>query len=226
MSFKTSLVDIDKITSKIPRSNFAEEDLEKLAQLILQLDGIVQPLVVEETSLERYELVEGSFQFYGALKAWEFDDEFETIRAFIVNKKENDLISQQLNLLHDNETKTVTTVAPKEAVETNKDKDSRIDNLENRFNQYIENYQQDFENKIKQLKAQIEQINKQLAVDNKQSLNEQLPTKLDLLTAFNTLEIEKLVSPLQIAGITNKELDKVVKFIREERKKKPFAVFS
>ncbi len=99
MTFKTSLVDIDKITSPIKRSHFSEADLEKLAQLILQLNGIVQPLVVKEVSLEKYEVIEGDFQFYGALKAWEIDDDFEMIRAFIVNEQENKLVEQQINLL-------------------------------------------------------------------------------------------------------------------------------
>ena len=38
MSFKTSLVDIDKITSKVKRSTFSEDKLEELANLILELN--------------------------------------------------------------------------------------------------------------------------------------------------------------------------------------------
>ena len=72
---------------------------EKLARSILELNGVVSPLVVQETSLEKYEVVEGDFQFYGALKAWEINDNFEMIRAFIVNDQEKQLLTQQLKLL-------------------------------------------------------------------------------------------------------------------------------
>ena len=211
MSFKTSLVDIDKITSKVKRSTFSEVELEKLAQLILELNGIVQPLVVKEIALEKYEVIEGDLQFYGALKAWEIDDDFEMIRAFIVNDKESDLVTEQLKLLqvssiNGNEPKSEDNLIVKKDNNLN----TRIDNLEHRLNKYIETSEANLQDKVQELELKMSQI------------TEQLPTKLDVLTAFNELPPEKLYSPIQSAGISDKDVSKIIDFIGKERKKKPF----
>jgi hypothetical protein len=211
MSFKTSLVDIDKINSQVKRSTFSEVELEKLAQLILQLNGIVQPLVVKEIGLEKYEVLEGDFQFYGALKAWEIDDNFEMVRAFIVNDKESTLVTKQLKLL---QVPHISNSQPKSEdnliVKQDKNLDIRIDNLEQRLNRYIETSEANLQNKVQELELKISQI------------NEQLPTKLDVLTAFNEYPIEKLYSPIQTAGISDKDVSKILDFIGKERKKKAF----
>lgn len=211
MSFKTSLVDIDKINSKIKRSTFSEVELEKLAQSILQLNGIVKPLVLKEISPDKYEIVEGDFQFYGALKAWEIDDDFEMIRAFIVNEKENDLVTEQLKLLgdssiSDNNYKSEDNLT----VQKDHNLEIRIDNLENRLDRFQQTSEANLQDKVKQLESKISQI------------TEQLPIKLDVLTAFNELPLEKLYSPIQSAGISDTEVSKILDFIGKERKKKPF----
>ena len=46
--------------------------------------------------------------------------------------------------------------------------------------------------------------------------------KLDVLTAFNELPTIKLICPLEIAGFSPTEIDKIISFIQKERKKKAF----
>ena len=200
MSFKTSLVDIDKIRSQVKRSTFSEEDLEKLAQLILQLNGLVTPLVVQEISLEKYEVIEGDFLFYGALKAWEIDDNFEMIRAFIVNEEEKKLVFEQLQLLEDS---------------FQKDQQSnRIDNLEQKIHQLIKDSENNLSNQVEKISSQIITI------------EENLPARLDVLKAFNELAAIKLICPLEIAEFSPPEIDKLIRLIQKERKKRPFQSLS
>ena len=196
MSFKTSLVDIDKITSKVERSTFSEKELEKLARSILELNGVVSPLVVQETSLEKYEVIEGDFQFYGALKAWEINDNFEMIRAFIVNDQEKKLLTQQLKLLQKSRSE-------------NQQK-NQINHLEKKLQQLIKKSEQN-------LSKQVTEVNIKM---NK--LEKKLPVKLDVLTAFNELPTINLICPLEIAGFSPTEIDKIISFIQKERKKKAF----
>ena len=196
MSFKTSLVDIDKITSKVERSTFSEKELEKLARSILELNGVVSPLVVQETSLEKYEVVEGDFQFYGALKAWEINDNFEMIRAFIVNDQEKKILTQQLKFLQKSSSE-------------NQQK-NQINNLEKKLQQLIKKSEQN-------LSKQVTEVNIKM---NK--LEKKLPVKLDVLTAFNELPTINLICPLEIAGFSPTEIDKIISFIQKERKKKAF----
>ena len=212
MSFKTFLVDIDKITSKVKRSNFAENELEKLAHSILQLNGIIQPLVLKEIDLEKYEVIEGDFQYYGALKAWEIDDDFEMIRGFVVNEKENNLVAEQLKLLAGLNNQQLKLTPTPIITDTNSDNNLSplIDNLENRLDKLIIDFDSKITEKTKELDIQINQM------------REQLPSKLEVLSAFNELSAEKLILPLKTAGINEKEINNIISFVNRERKKKPF----
>ena len=51
-----SLVAVKKITSAVPRSNFAEADLDKLARLILESGGLINPIIVRRNGMDAYEI--------------------------------------------------------------------------------------------------------------------------------------------------------------------------
>jgi len=207
MTFKTSLVDIDKINSPIPRSTFSELDLERLAHLILELDGIVYPLVVKEIGLESYELIEGFFQYFGAVKAFEINDDFEMIRAFIIKDNEADLVQQQLDLLkplsEKKESQHVIISSANSAVET------RLNNLESRLSQVTINWEQKLTEEINKISTNINQI------------SNNLPKKIEPLTAFNELSLDKLIFVLSKVNIQG--IEKKVEAIDKERKKEKFS---
>ncbi|NJR18413.1 MAG: hypothetical protein HC785_23685 [Calothrix sp. CSU_2_0] len=48
------LVDVKSISSDVPRSNFTESDLEKLANIILESGGIIKPVVLKQTGVEEF----------------------------------------------------------------------------------------------------------------------------------------------------------------------------
>ena len=95
-----SLVLVKKITSTVPRSNFAERDLEKLAQLILELGGLINPIILRRNGMDAYEIVDGDFEYYAAAKAREINPmKGETIGAFILEPENEGLLLEQVQAL-------------------------------------------------------------------------------------------------------------------------------
>jgi hypothetical protein len=95
-----SLVAVKKITSAVPRSNFADRDLEKLAQLILELGGLINPIIVRRNGMDAYEIVDGDFEYYAAAKAREINPmKGETIGAFILEPENEGLLLEQVQAL-------------------------------------------------------------------------------------------------------------------------------
>lgn len=95
-----SLVAVKKITSAVPRSNFANRDLEKLARLILDSGGLINPIIVRRNGMDAYEIVDGDFEYYAAAKAREINPmKGETIGAFILEEENEELLLEQLEIL-------------------------------------------------------------------------------------------------------------------------------
>jgi hypothetical protein len=97
---KCLFVDLSNITSDIPRSNFPESDLAKIADLILATDGLLRPLILKASGVERYTVIEGDREYYAALKAKEKDiSKAEMINAFIIDPKIQQSAIEQLKIL-------------------------------------------------------------------------------------------------------------------------------
>ncbi len=95
-----SLVAVKKITCAVPRSNFAEPDLEKLARLILELGGLINPIIVRRNGMDAYEIVDGDFEYYAAARAKEIEPlKGETIGAFILEEENEKILLEQLEIL-------------------------------------------------------------------------------------------------------------------------------
>ena len=95
-----SLVAVKKITSTVPRANFADRDLEKVAQLILELGGLINPIILRRNGMDAYEIVDGDFEYYAAAKAREIDPKKgETIGAFILEPENEQLLLEQVQAL-------------------------------------------------------------------------------------------------------------------------------
>ncbi len=95
-----SLVLVKKITSTVPRDNFRDRDLEKVAQLILELGGLINPIILRRNGMDAYEIVDGDFEYYAAAKAREINPmKGETIGAFILEPENEELLLEQVQAL-------------------------------------------------------------------------------------------------------------------------------
>lgn len=220
MTLTTYLVDILSIKCNVERSLFSEVELEKLANLILQVHGIIQPLIVKKIGFDEYELIEGTFEYYAAVKAHEIDDYFEMIRVFIISDEERDAIQKQLNFFRPKITENNQIVNTK----TNfNDSDIGLNNLEKRLNEINVNLQP-----LKEIKEMVLNLQQQLQQNQVESqpkikeIKEAGEQKLEPLNTFNTLPIHQLVLALKRAEITQKKAEKIADIVKKEREKQSF----
>lgn len=100
MKLSTSLVAVKKITSKVDRPQFLDTDLNQAAKLILEAEGVINPIILHRTSLESYEVVDGDFEYYAAVRAREIDPrKGEMIAAFIVEPENEEVIKEQIKII-------------------------------------------------------------------------------------------------------------------------------
>jgi len=194
-----SLVAVKKITSAVPRSNFAEADLEKLARLILDSGGLINPIIVRRNGMDAYEIVDGDFEYYAAARAKEIEPlKGETIGAFILEEENEELLLEQLEILRktaiiDN---PITNVVPHPSSSF----EQRLTNIETRL-----------ENRINELKAEYTR-EKQALIERVKEVESRIPKPVPLLEALNTQKESQLASNLKKAGIKPQTIiDQIIK---------------
>ena len=121
MRLSTSCVAVRKIISSTSPADFDSDKIEHLAHQIVKSEGIIRPLVLNRTSLESYEVVEGHFEYHAAVRAREIDlRRAEMIAAYILDPENDDvsesiveqikLLKQSATNLHANDAVTTTTL--------------------------------------------------------------------------------------------------------------------
>ncbi|GGA28510.1 hypothetical protein [Okeania sp. KiyG1] len=99
MLLSPEFVLVKEITSNVPRSEFSESDLEQAAQLILKAEGTIKPLVVRTIGWESYEVVDGHFEYYAAVRAKEINPrDGERIGAFIIEGDKAEALEEQVEI--------------------------------------------------------------------------------------------------------------------------------
>jgi hypothetical protein len=89
MEISSAIVRVKKIEPSQPKENFSTTDLNEAAQLILELAGVITPIILLRTQPEAYRIVEGNFEYYAALQAMEIDPRKRNrINTYIVESEE------------------------------------------------------------------------------------------------------------------------------------------
>lgn len=97
---KCFFVDVNSISSDLPRSSFTEADLEKLADFILATDGLLRPLILTASGVEKYTVLDGHREYYAVVKAKEKNStKAEMVNAFVVGANIQQSAIEQLGLL-------------------------------------------------------------------------------------------------------------------------------
>ncbi|MEG4997398.1 ParB/Srx family N-terminal domain-containing protein [Microcoleus sp. B4-D4] len=152
-----SLVAVKKIVSAVPSSNFAQPDLEKLARLILNLGGLINPIIVRRTGMDSYEIVDGNFEFYAAARAKEIEPfKGETIGAFILEPENEELLLAQLEILRSGAVSESRgeSATPEESSITESVGENPVSEPPSSFEQRLINIEARLENEINELKAE------------------------------------------------------------------------
>ncbi|MEH2345458.1 MAG: ParB N-terminal domain-containing protein [Nostoc sp.] len=220
MKLSTSLVAVKKITSSKPRSNFADDELEQAAQLILESEGVVNPIVVRRTSLQSFEVVDGDFEYYAAARAREIDiRKGEMIGVFIIESENEEILTKQVELFRKSKAFIPNNVtASSDNIESrlinmesrSSNTESRVTNLESRFENRTLELQTEFRHEIKNINDRLKEI------------ENRIPKPMEPLEALNTLGVSELTSKLRRVGINIKIIEKII----SERDNGKFKSFS
>jgi hypothetical protein len=206
------MVDVASVTSSVPRSNFVEADLDILADMILESGGILKPLVLKKIGFEKYEVIDGYFEYYAAVRAREKNpSEGEMVNALIISPEEEEAVLKQAATLRGSESVD----KPVEStIETKNSESTRLVNVELRL-----------EKQMNELRSEIAQ-ERQIIDDKLKQIADQIPKQVPPLDVFNTLSLSELTLRLISAGFTNQTAAKVAESVEKERKKKQFVSLS
>lgn len=195
------LVDIKSITSDVPRSNFDENKLDSLADLILETGGLVKPLLLKKVGADSYEVIDTHFEYYAAVRAKEKNPrKAEMVNALVVPPESEKKAHQQIETLSES--------VNYEHSDKSTSFELRLTNLELRIERQNQEAKENSLRNIERIEEEIEQIKKQL------------PQKSDTLKTFNTLNSPDLIFRLSTCGITGKKAESIVEQIIKKRKNK------
>jgi ParB family chromosome partitioning protein len=201
MKLYYQLVSVTDIKSSLSASQFSTEEIEKAANLFLEAELSIQPIVLKQHGLEDYSVIYGDFIYFAAVRAREIDPRTaETIQAVVVEPENESALLEQVELFKHDSNNTPT----------------NSDDLTSRFN----NFEQIIDQRITDLMNQITQENKELKSSMK-AVEEQIPKRhnlLDLFKASSPQEQKQLRDRLKQAGVQI-ERYKVIEQILE---KQPF----
>jgi len=97
---KFFLVDVKSIASAISYDQFDKVEVEKLADSILECEGLLKPLVLKPTGPETYIVLEGDREYYAAVRAREKNPrKGEMVNAFVISPEAEEKIVRQLHML-------------------------------------------------------------------------------------------------------------------------------
>ncbi|MEH2136038.1 ParB N-terminal domain-containing protein [Nostoc sp.] len=205
MKLSTSLVAVKKITSSKPRSSFSDDELEQAAQLILESEGVINPIVVRRTSLQSFEVVDGDFEYYAAARAKEIDiRKGEMIGVFIIESENEETLTKQVQLFRQQKADY-----SEKTSFNSKDIEQFLINLESRFEKITKQILEQSTTNAK-LINEIKELKKQMA------------DKTEPIEVFKTLSQVKIISKLQDAGFNQKKASQIAEIVENERNKKQF----
>ncbi|MBE9126883.1 MULTISPECIES: helix-hairpin-helix domain-containing protein [unclassified Coleofasciculus] len=209
MKLSTSLVAVRKINSAIPRSNFSQEELDCGAQVILAAQGVINPIILRRTNLDSYEVVDGNFEYYAAVRAREINPrKGEMIGAFIIEDENEEAIKKQIQLFR----------KPKLAV--SKPKISGLDNNSIRLTT-IESQMATLNSQLTHLEARLENQIGEVKIEQRRdiqildarlkAIESRLLKPIEPLEALNNLTLPELTSSLEPNGVNVKVIEKIVR---------------
>ncbi|GAL95038.1 MULTISPECIES: hypothetical protein [Microcystis] len=146
-------VDITDINPSLPRETFSETELENLANLIIEMGGLIRPAILKKADNkkvdERYNIISGDLEYYASVIANQKVPDIEMINAFVVDKEAENIALQQIQLL-----------SPSPGLITRPQKidnplELRMSNLEKRLETQLQAIREEYQKEIKRLEEKI-----------------------------------------------------------------------
>jgi hypothetical protein len=205
MSLLTSSIDLDMIVlPSQDSSQFQSNQIEHLANLFLQAGGTVKPILLRRVSPISFEILEGYFEYFAALKAQEINDQFTAIRAYVVPTELESTILEQYNFLRSlaSSSSTEITSSP-----SSKAEQQDLAKMENAIASRLE----------QKLSATIDRIVEQRINSSLQVFASQITQQLnshllDFKQSLSSVPISQVLSPPNaIASVPELAIEKIAK---------------
>jgi hypothetical protein len=139
-------VDITDINPSVARETFSETELENLANLIIEMGGIIRPAILKKADNkkvdERYNIISGDLEYYASVIANKKVPDIEMINAFVVDKEAENIALQQMQLL-----------SPDKIIDN--PLGLRMSNLEKRLETQLQAIREEYQKEIKRLEEKI-----------------------------------------------------------------------
>ncbi|MCA2622104.1 MULTISPECIES: chromosome partitioning protein ParB [unclassified Microcystis] len=139
-------VDITDINPSVARETFSETELENLANLIIEMGGIIRPAILKKADNkkvdERYNIISGDLEYYASVIANKKVSDIEMINAFVVDKEAENIALQQMQLL-----------SPDKIIDN--PLELRMSNLEKRLETQLQAIREEYQKEIKRLEGKI-----------------------------------------------------------------------
>lgn len=198
-------VEIESVNSSQPRSKFSEADLDLIADRILESGGLLKPLVLKKIGFEKYDVIDGHFEYYAAVRACEKNPHVAEVNAVIISSESEGAVVKQVEAL-----KGLLSLnqQPKALLDTTTS-DSRFTNIELRIERQSNEFRAELTGEIQRLE------------DKFKKLENQIPQRLKPLESLNNLNQDELAEKLERSRITGAEkAKKLAKAIVDARRKK------
>jgi hypothetical protein len=195
-------VEIESVSSSHSRSSFSEADLDLIADRILESGGLLKPLVLKKIGFEKYEVVDGHFEYYAAVRACEKNPHAAEVNALIISPESEDAVVKQVEALEE-------LLFPKQQSKTpsnTTNSESRLTNIELRIEKQSNEFKAELNREIQRLEDKFNKI------------ESQIPQRVEPLESLNSLSQDKLAVTLERSRITGAE--KIAKAIVEARLQK------
>ncbi len=205
-------VDVKDIGSDMPRSSFLEKEIEQLADLILESGGLLQPLVLKQTDLEKFIVLDGHLEYFASVRAREKNPrQGEMVHAFVITSKDEAVIQKQVHFLRNLHEST--DVPNEKLLKTSESTD------QGRSSDWISS----FETRLSEIREELFQAKRDHEYRfTKLEKNFQKKQKSDLLDLLNNLEKQDLIDELSRYGLARAKSEAIY----NARNQKEYKTFS
>ena len=146
-------VDITDINPSVARETFSETELENLANLIIEMGGIIRPAILKKADNkkvdERYNIISGDLEYYASVIANKKVPDIEMINAFVVDKEAESIALQQIQLL----SSSPRLITRPEKIDN--PLELRMSNLAKRLETQLQAIREEYQKEIKRLEEKI-----------------------------------------------------------------------
>jgi hypothetical protein len=140
-------VDIADINPSVARETFSETELENLANLIIEMGGLIRPAILKKADNkkvgERYDIINGNLEYYASVIANHKVPDIEMINAFVVDKEAENIALEQMQLL-----------SPDKKI-IDDPLELRMSNLEKRLETQLQTLREEYQKEIKRLEEKL-----------------------------------------------------------------------